>query len=243
MELTDRVVLVTGGARRVGRAIALRLARSGCHLAVHYRSSAAEAEEVVAGCRDAGREAAAFQVDLDDLSSARALPERVCERFGRLDVLINNASVFETMPIEAFDVADWERTQRVNLTAPMVLVHAARDMLRAARGRVINLCDVATQRPWPDHLAYIVSKGGLDTLTRVLARALAPEVNVVGIAPGVAVWPADYDDALRERLTRRIPLGRPGSEGDIAAAVDFVLRDGDYITGAILPVDGGRHVV
>ena len=243
MQLTDKVVLVTGGARRVGRAIALRLARAGCDIAVHYRSSTEEAQEVVAGCQRLGREAEAFQADLDDLLEAARLPQAAFERFGRLDALINNASLFEIMPIDSFSVEDWERTLRVNLTAPMVLVHAAREMLRAARGRVINLCDVSTSRPWPDHLAYMVSKGGLDTLTHVLARALAPDVNVVGIAPGVAAWPDEYDEELRQRLTKRIPLRRPGTEEDIAAAAEFLLRDGDYITGTILPVDGGRHIV
>ncbi len=243
MELNGRVVLVTGAARRVGQAIALRLARAGCRIAVHHRSSAAEASRTVAECRAAGTDADAFACDLVDLAAAECLPARVLGRFGRLDVLINNASVFEPMQLEDFTVSTWEATLRVNLTAPMVLAHAARHELRARSGRIVNLCDVSTARPWPDHLAYMTSKGGLDTLTRALARAFAPEVNVVGIAPGVASWPEHYDAATRERLLARVPLRRAGSPEDIAAAVEFVLRDGDYITGAILPVDGGRHVV
>jgi pteridine reductase len=147
------------------------------------------------------------------------------------------------MTLEQFTVADWERTLRINLTAPMVLAHAARDALRQAGGRIINLCDAAIRRPWRGHLAYIVSKGALETLTQVLARAFAPEVNVAGVAPGVAAWPDEYDQATRQQLTARIPLRRPGSPDDIAAAVHFLLRDGDYITGAVLPVDGGRHLV
>ncbi|MCK4342880.1 MAG: SDR family oxidoreductase [Phycisphaerae bacterium] len=243
MHLAERVVLVSGAARRVGRAIALRLAEAGCRVAVHCRTSTDDAAETVERCRAAGGSAEVFRADLEDPTAAAGLVRAVQTRFGRLDVLVNNASVFKPMTVEQFTVADWERTLRINLTAPMVLAHAAREALRQARGRIINLCDVAAQRPWPDHLAYMVSKGGLETLTRVLARALAPEVNVVGIAPGVAAWPDHYDPATRERLTAKIPLGRAGTPEDIAAAVHFVLSEGDYLTGLILPVDGGRHLV
>ena len=243
MELEGRVVLVTGAARRVGRAIALRLARAGCEMAVHYRRSEDDARQTADACRSHGRTAELFCADLADPGAASALVPAVLKRFGRLDVLVNNASVFEPMDIEAFRLDDWERTLRANLTAPMLLAHAAREALTQAGGRVVNLCDIATQRPWPDHVAYIVSKGGLETLTRVLARALAPRVNVVGIAPGVAAWPDDYDQATRQRLTAKIPLQRAGTEDDIASLVHYLLREGDYISGAIIPVDGGRHVV
>jgi len=243
MELDRCVVLVTGAARRVGRAIAVRLARAGGQIAVHFKTSAGEAAETLKLCRAAGVEAELFQADFENPDAAAELPRQVIERFGRLDVLINNASVFERMELDGFDVAEWERTLRVNLTAPLIVTHAARDALRAAGGRVINLCDAATARPWPEHLAYIVSKGGLVTLTQALARALAPEINVVGIAPGVAAWPESYGPQIRERLTARIPLRRAGSCEDIAAVVEFVLAEGDYITGSIITVDGGRHIV
>ena len=243
MQLEQRVVLVTGAARRVGRAIALRLAQAGCRLAVHYCQSADAAAEVAEQCRRQGAEAECFRADLAQAERIPALVESVIERFGQLDVLINNASVFETMRLDDFDLARWEETLRVNLTAPMALVHAAWPALKAAGGRIVNLSDVSVAHPWPDHLAYCVSKGALDTLTRVLARALAPDVNVVGIAPGVAAWPEDYSDELRARLAAKIPLKRAGTVQDIAAAVHFVLAAGDYITGAVLPVDGGRSVV
>jgi pteridine reductase len=243
MELTDRVALVTGAARRVGRAIAVRLAHCGCRVAVHYHRSRAAADEVVADCRAHGHDALSFSADLADARAPAQLVQAVLGHFGRLDILVNNASVFQRMTIDEFAPEAFEQTLRVNTLAPLALVHAAREALRAARGRVVNLCDISTQRPWPDHLAYMASKGALDTLTRALARALAPDVNVVGIAPGVAAWPDDYDAARRERLTARIPLRRAGTPEDVAAAVEFVLSAGDYITGAILPVDGGRHVV
>lgn len=242
MNLAERVVLVTGAGRRVGRAIALRLAQAGCHVAIHYGQSAADARQTADVCRATGGRAEIFGADLEDLAATADLVPRVLAHFGRLDVLVNNAAIFEPMTIEEFTPPAWERTLRVNLTAPMVLAHAAHGALRRVGGRIVNLCDVSTRHPWPGHLAYIVSKGALEILTQVLARALAPEVNVVGIAPGVAAWPDNYDQAARDRLTARIPLRRAGTPEDIAAAVHFVLHDGDYITGAVLPVDGGRHL-
>jgi pteridine reductase len=242
MDLAKRVVLVTGAGRRVGRAIALRLAESGCRVAVHFRNSGAEARQTAAACQAAGAQAEVFEADLADFAATAGLVPRVLAHFGRLDILVNNASVFAPMTIGEFALPAWELTLRVNLTAPMVLAHAAHDALRRTGGRIVNLCDVSTRHPWPGHIAYMVSKGALETLTQVLARALAPEVNVVGVAPGVAAWPESYDQATRDRLTDRIPLKRAGTPEDIAAAVHFVLREGDYITGAILPVDGGRQL-
>jgi NAD(P)-dependent dehydrogenase (short-subunit alcohol dehydrogenase family) len=243
LELTDRVVLVTGAGRRVGRAIAVRLANAGCRIAVHYHTSADDAADTVAQCRACGPAAEAFAADLGAPAATGELVQQVLTCFGRLDVLVNNAAIFERMTLDQFTLADWERTLRINLTAPAALVHAAREALRRARGRVVNLCDAATPRAWPDHLAYMVSKGALETLTRVLARALAPDVNVVGLAPGVAAWPDDYDQQTRDRLTSQIPLRRPGTPEDIAAGVHFLLCAGDYITGVVLPIDGGRHLV
>ncbi len=243
MELRGKTALVTGGAKRVGRAIALRLAQAGCDVAIHYRSSADEAAATVAECSRLGVAAGAFAADLADPAAPSRLVEEVLARFGRLDILINNASAFERMTLDDFSLDRWNETLQTNLTAPLQLAHAARGPLKAARGRIINLCDAAVARHWPDHLAYIVSKGALDTLTRTLARAFAPEVNVCGVAPGVAEWPEDYDAATRERFTRRIPLGRAGSAADIAAAVHYLLAEGDYVTGVILPIDGGRGLI
>ncbi|TWT45121.1 Glucose 1-dehydrogenase 2 [Phycisphaerae bacterium RAS1] len=243
MELKGRTALITGAARRIGRAIAVELAGCGCDVAIHYHSSAGDAERTADACRKAGVRAELFSADLADAGAPPRLVQQVLAAFGRLDVLINNASLFEVQTLDGWTAAAWERVLRVNLTAPIALAFEARDALRTAGGRIINLCDAAAARPWPDHLAYCVSKGALETLTRVLARALAPQVNVVGIAPGVAAWPEDYDEATRRRLTQRIPLQRPGSPEDIARAVAFVLREGDYINGSIIPIDGGRHIV
>jgi NAD(P)-dependent dehydrogenase (short-subunit alcohol dehydrogenase family) len=242
MDLRGRVALVTGAARRVGRSIALRLAESGCDVAIHYRSSADEASATADECRAFGARAETLHADLADTASAPALVSDVHRTFGQLDVLINNAAVFNSMTLEEFSVEKWEQTLRVNLTAPMALAHAAAPLLREAGGEIINLCDVSTARPWPSHLAYAVSKGGLDTLTKVLARALAPEVRVAGVAVGVAAWPPAYNQERRERVLRRTPLGRAGTPGDVAAMVRYLLTEGDYITGAILALDGGRSI-
>lgn len=243
MQLDGRVVLITGAARRIGRAIALRLAQDRCRLAVHYKSSAAEAARTAQECCEAGAAAAeCFCADLADPAAAAGLVEDVLTRFGRLDVLINNAGVFSRMTLADFRLEEWERTLRVNLTAPLVLVHKAREALEQAGGRVINLCDAGAFRAWPGYLSYVVSKAGLEVLTRVLARALAPRVNVVGVAPGIAAWPVGLDEPTRQKLLRRVPLQRAGSPEDIAATVHFLLAEGDYITGTIIPVDGGGHL-
>lgn len=193
-------------------------------------------------CRALGTRADVFRCDLAADTAPSELVRQVTEGLGPLEILINNASLFEPMQLETFDLAAWDRMLRVNLTVPMALCAAAAPGLRACKGRVVNLCDAAVGRPLTDYVSYMVSKGGLETLTRVLARALAPDVNVVGIAPGVAAWPDDLDEAARERLTWRIPLRRAGTPEEIAAAVHFALAQGDFLTGAIVPIDGGRHL-
>jgi pteridine reductase len=212
MDLDGRVALVTGGARRVGRAIAERLARAGCRLAVHYHNSETEARDTVLACEAAGREAAAFGADLADGEATRGLIPAVLKQL------------------------------RINLTAPMVLAHAARQSLRAAHGRIVNILDAGTSRPWAGHLAYCVSKGAMGTLTKAMAKAFAPEVNVTGIAPGIVDWPEEYSPERRARLIESVPLGRAGSASDVAAAVHFLAAEADYVTGAILSIDGGRQI-
>ncbi len=243
MELEGRVALVTGAARRVGRAIALRLAQEGCRVAVHYHRSAQAAQQTAAECSRRGPESWPVAADLADLEAPRALVSAVTGHFGRLDLLINNAAVFERQSLEELEADHWERTLRTNLTAPLLLAQAAGEALRAVGGRIVNLCDAASDRPWPDYLAYAVSKGALETLTRALARTFAPEVNVFGIAPGIAAWPEDYDQQTRRRLLQRVPLGRAGKPEEVADLLVALLRQADYLTGAIVPLDGGRHLV
>ncbi|MCG3126754.1 MAG: 3-oxoacyl-[acyl-carrier-protein] reductase FabG [Phycisphaerae bacterium] len=240
MELRDKVALITGGARRIGRATALRLARAGCHVAVHYLTSAADAASCAALCRADGVRAETFSCDLAEPEAVRRLPAEVVERFGRLDVLINNASIFERMSVDDFALRRWERMMAVNVTAPLLLALAANESFRAVGGgRIINLCDAAVAQPAPAYLGYCITKGALETQTRALARSLATDVTVVGVAPGVAGWPESFDPALRQRLLERIPLGRAGTPEEVAELIHFLLAEGDYISGTIVAIDGG----
>ncbi len=234
---------MTGGAKRIGRATALELAKRGCDVAIHYRNSAAEAEETAALVQASGRQAAVFQAALEDARAAAALPGLVVERLGRLDILINNAATFEPMSLKDFNPMAWNATLAVNLNAPMILAHAAFPFLSAhGHGRVINLADICVDRPWPDHLAYCVSKAGLVTLTRALAKAMAPAVRVNAVAPGAAMLPEGYTPEDVKAIIRHVPALRAGSPEDVAAAVVFLAADCDYVTGAILAVDGGRSI-
>lgn len=245
--LHDARVLVTGSAKRVGRAIALELAQAGCHLAIHYRNSSREAEEVAREVRAIGRSAVTVSGDLAAAECWPQIIDQTVSGLGGLDILINSAALF-LMPkpdtIEQFSDAQWNEMLRVNLTAPAALCHFARlHLIAGGRGRVINLTDISASRPWKNHLAYCVSKAGLDTLTKALAIALAPDVSVNAIALGIAVFPDEYMPELRDRITRRVPMQRESSPPEVAKFVRLVLESGNYLTGQIIPFDGGRSVV
>jgi pteridine reductase len=244
VETTGKVALVTGAARRVGRAIALELADAGCDLAIHHHTSTADAADLRGRITAKGRRCCLIQGDLADADVPRRLVHETVEALSRLDVLVNNASVFGRMSLDDFDVDAWDRQLRVNLTAVAALCHHARPYLEAADpGKIVNLCDISADCPWPQHLAYCVSKAGLVCLTKALARELAPAVTVNGVAPGIAVFPDDYDQQTRDRLVAKVPLRRAGQPRDIAEAVRFLVEQGDYITGQILNIDGGRSIV
>ena len=243
MSLEGRMALVTGAARRVGRAIALELASAGCDLAVHYNRAADEAAQLVRQVEESGRRASLIQADLTEPSSWERVVSSSVEALGRLDVLVNNASVFDPMPLTDFDVDAWDETMRINLTAVTALCHHAEPHLRTGgRGCIVNLADIAADRPFPGYLAYSCSKAALVALTRALAVELAPEVRVNAVSPGIAAFPDDYDKATRERLTAQVPLQRAGTPQDIAKAVRFLVADAPYLTGQITRVDGGRSV-
>ncbi len=247
MKLDGTVALVTGGAKRVGRAIVLELARAGCDVAIHYRDSCAEAQQLEACVFDMGRRAVTVSGDLQEPANWPLIIGQTVEGLGRLDVLVNNASVFLTDnpdSIEAFDAGQWESLLRTNLVAPMALCHHAQPYLDAhGGGKIINLCDISADRPWPEHLGYCVSKAALVALTRGLARALAPRVQVNGVAPGLAIFPEAYKEDIRRNLTDQVPLGRPGTPEEVARLVRFLAEAGDYITGQVIPIDGGRSLV
>jgi pteridine reductase len=243
MEKANKVAVVTGAARRVGRAIALELARADCDVAVHCRRLASDAANLVDILRDMGRRAVVVAGDLADPEAPGRIVAQVVRDLGRLDVLVNNASVFEKTPIEQADAAAWERILRINTIAPALLARAAAPFMRqAGAGRIVNLTDILAERPLRRHGPYCASKAALAALTRSLALELAPEITVNGIAPGIAVFPENYDEDLRSRLTAKVPLKRTGSPEQIAALVRFLAAEGDYITGQIIAVDGGMSL-
>ena len=240
MELRGRVALVTGAGRRLGQAMARALAGRGMTLAIHHHASgsgaAALRDEIVA----AGGRAASFAADLTDARAAAELPRRVVAELGGLDVLVNSAAVMHRVGFEETTPELYDATLALNLRAVFFCTQGAAPALRAARGKVVNLADLGGLEPWPGFAAHSVSKAGVVMLTRVLARSLAPEVTVNAIAPGAVLVPESYDAAERERLARTTPLARLGSPDDVTAALLYLLEGGDYVTGEVLVVDGGR---
>lgn len=242
MELSGGVALVTGGARRVGRATALRLAEAGCDVAITYRESEAEAQEVTERIETMGRAAWAFRADFAEAEAAERLAERLKASCGRLDVLVHNASVFRRSRWGEVDPAGWREQMQINTLSPLLLTQALDPMLRADKGgRVIHLLDMhVLGRPRRGYAAYSASKAALLELTYTLALEMAPEVTVNGVAPGVVAWDAGSSEAERRAYLERIPLERPGTPEDAAAAVLYLARDADYLTGQVIRVDGGR---
>jgi len=239
-----KVALVTGAARRVGRAIALELAGAGFDVAVHCRDSAEAARAVVEEIERRGRRAILVEGDLGERATPARLVSETAGGLGRLDVLINNASVFGKTPVDDGEAAHWETMIRVNALAPAMLSRAAAPLMRdAGAGRIVNLTDIMVDRPAAGHAAYCASKAALTSLTRSLALELAPQITVNAVAPGIAVFPERYDEATRRRLVSRVPLAREGTPEDVAAAVRFLVTSGDYITGQVLCVDGGWSIV
>jgi pteridine reductase len=242
MELRGRVALVTGAGRRLGQAMARALAGRGMTLAIHHHASAAGAgalrDELVA----AGGRAACFAADLSDAAAAIELPRRVAAELGRLDVLVNSAAIMRRLSFEDTTPAEYDGLLDLNLRSVFFCTQGAAPALRSARGKVVNLADLAGLEPWPGFAAHSVSKAGVVMLTRVLALALAPEVTVNAIAPGAVLVPEGYDAEERGRLARAAPLRRLGSPGDVTAALLYLLEGGDFVTGEVLAVDGGRHI-
>jgi pteridine reductase len=242
--LRDQVVMITGGARRVGAEIARTLHAAGANLLIHYRNSAVAADALsqeLNGKR-AGS-AAVAKADLLDHAAADSLVAAALLAFGRLDVLINNASTFYPTEIGKVTVAQWDELLGSNLKAPFFLAQAAAPSLKARQGLILNIVDIHALRPLKRHPVYSIAKAGLAMLTHSLARELGPEVRVNGIAPGPVLWPEQpMDQELQREIIGKTALKRQGNPQDIARTALFLVKDAPYITGQIIAVDGGRSI-
>lgn len=243
-QLADRCVLVTGGAKRLGAAIARRLHAAGANVVVHYHRSRDSADALVAELESArANSACAVRGDLHEVAHLPQVVAAALERFGRLDILVNNASSFYPTPLGTIRAEQFDDLVGTNLRAPLFLSQAAAPALRAARGLVINMVDIHGRRPLKDHPVYCAAKAGLVMLTKSLARELGPEVRVNGIAPGPVLWPErDLDASLKEEIIAKTALKRTGSPDDIARAAYYFAVDAPYVTGEIITVDGGRSL-
>jgi len=244
--LHGKVVLVTGGARRVGAAICRHLHAAGASLLVHYRSAALEARalQVELNARRADSVALA-QADLIKVAACPQLVKAALKHFGQLDAVVNNASSFYPTAIGEITEHSWDDLVGTNLKAPLFLAQAAAPELRKQHGGIVNLVDIHADLPMRNHPVYTAAKGGLAALTRALARDLGPEIRVNGVAPGTILWPDDEtwrDELARQRIINQTALKRVGEPDDIARAVKFLLVDAPYVTGQIIAVDGGRSL-
>jgi pteridine reductase len=244
--MQGKVILVTGGAKRVGAAICRRLHAAGAQLAIHHHTSTAEAQALQAELNVLRADSVAiFSADLLDLQALPSLVAQSIDRFGRLDGLVNNASSFYATPLNVAREKDWHDLLGTNLKAPLFLAQAAATELRRTGGSIVNIVDIHAERPMKNHLLYSVAKGGLRALTLGLAQELAPEVRVNGVSPGPILWPEhdDWRDAnKRAAIVAQTLLQRVGTPDDIAKTVLFLLQDAPYITGQIIAVDGGKSI-
>lgn len=242
--LEGKRALITGAARRIGAAITERLHEAGADVAIHYRNSAAEAKELRRKLNDARPDSAEiFAADLNDTGAVSRLIGAVVDWAGRLDILVNNASSFYATPVGSINDAQWDDLIGSNLKAPLFLSQAAWPHLKSAHGTIVNLLDIHSRRPLKNHPVYASAKAGLAGLTRSLAKDLAPEVRVNGIAPGAILWPEEgMTHEIKNNILKRVPLRRPGDPRDIADCVIYLVRDAMYVTGQIIAVDGGRSI-
>lgn len=241
MDLRGRKALVTGGAKRLGRAFALALADAGADVVVHYGRSDSDAEAVVGEIRSKGRKAEAVRADLADAAAAPRAVADAEARVGPLDILVNSAAIFEKGTLDDTALRNWDAHLAINLRAPFLLSQAFARAAGSRPGKVVNIADWRAVAPGRAYLAYTVSKAGLLTLTRFAARELAPRIQVNALALGAVLPPAGADAAHLEAVTRSTPAGRPATLAEVCDALLFLLRN-DFITGETLFVDGGAHL-
>ena len=243
MDIINRVALVTGGARRVGRAIAVALADAGASVFVHYNRSAGPAEDTLAEIHSRGGRGAIGSADLGDPATAPQLIDMASDALGEVSILVNSASGFATDTINDVDLATWKRSHDLTLAAPVFLTQAfAAALGEDSQGAVLNVTDVRTTTPYLKHFSYVVAKGGLDTFTRAAAVALAPQIRVNAVALGVILPPPGEDAAYVEGLAADLPLQRVGGTDPVVAAALHLIEN-DFVTGEIIRVDGGGHLV
>ena len=236
-QLAGKTALVTGGAKRIGRAIALRIATSGANIAITYRDSQPEAEETVRALAALGVDAFAVRTDLTDAESIRQTVAAVVEEFGRLDILVNNAGLFEQAALEDITPEQWDRIFATNTRAPFLMAQAAYPHLRAVGGRIVNIGSLGGLHPWATHAHYCTSKAALHMLSQTMAKTWAPQVSVNCVVPGM-IAQGEVDPAYT-RFADKTPMQRNGTAEDVAAAVLFFATGPHFITGQLLTVDGG----
>ena len=236
-----RVALVTGAGRRVGQAIALVLGARGMHVVVHYNSSASGAEETVARITGAGGHASVMHADLASVSAAERLVDAVLAAHGGLAVLVNSAAVMLRTPVGDTSTAQWDNMHAVNVRAPYFLAQRAAPSLRRAHGCIVNIADLAAFETWPAYVPHAMTKAAMVQMTRGLAHALAPDIRVNAVAPGVVLLPEGWTEGDAEGLRSTTPLQRIGTPEDVAQAVLYLV-DAEFVTGEVVRVDGGRHV-
>jgi len=243
-DLRDRVLLITGGARRVGAEIARTLHGAGAGVLLHYRTSATAAKALAAELnKERAGSVAIFAADLQREDAPAAIVAAALREFGRIDILINNASAFYPTPVGKITAAQWDDLFCSNVKAPLFLSQAAAPSLRVQRGLIINIVDIHGLRPLRGHPVYSAAKAALAMLTRALALELGPEIRVNGIAPGPILWPEGaMDEALKNEIIAKTALKRHGTPGDVARTALFLAQDAPYITGQIIAVDGGRSI-
>ncbi len=242
MELEGKVAIVTGGARRLGKALALALAERGVRLVIHYGASAGPALETVSEIKALGSDGIAVQGDLRQVNQAPSVVSRAAEHYGQVDILVNSAAIFEPGDVVSTTEESWDKHFAINLKSPFFLSQAfAAHVGQERRAHIVNIADWRAVRPGPDYLAYTMTKGALVTMTQSLALALAPNIQVNAIAPGAILPPPDKDQAYLDQLAQTIPARRVGSPGEIAKAMLFLLES-DFVTGELIFVTGGEHL-
>jgi len=242
MNLNGKIALVTGGAKRLGKAIVLALAKRGCKLIIHYRTSESEAEATVRELLAAGHEAIVLRADITQEAEVDHMIEAAIARFGRIDILVNNAAVFFRTPVKTLTIEEWEQVMDVNLTGTFLCAHKIGLRMRKwGWGHIINMADVAGLRPWADYIPYSVSKACVITLTQGLALELAPQVMVNAIVPGPVLFQDDTPAEVRQREINKTLVKRAGTPEEVAEVVVFV-AESDYSTGSLFHVDGGRSL-